>query len=318
MMSGRSGGRKKSKDFNEERSFKNRKKTQKIIDTSSYRQKIPRIIEYHVAWDLLNDHLRPLVTDPDLKNEFSGSIHTEPGHFQRNAKTVRAHSCSEEYVCMANATIVKGKGDSASFFQDIPYTYHTHPAFYYTEYGVKIAPPSGEDIGVFLRGCIEDKSCVHFVVSKEGIYVIIPNPCFIYQARALLERDVRRYNIALVGAEILGMQTHEYRDEWTPEQWLEWVRGRFVCQSIDVEDYSEDIRNKFEYHCECGAADIENFEREFKDIVRNDFQLSNCSHRNPLYEDNPYWTRGNWIDVDFKSWDQLQEEGGLHLRYSDF
>jgi hypothetical protein len=219
---------------------------------------------------------------------------------------------------MAHATIVRGKGDSASFFQDVPYTYHTHPAFYYSEYGVNIAPPSGEDIGVFLRGCVEDKSCVHFVISREGIYVIIPNPCFVYQARELLKRDVRRYNIALVGAEILGMQTHEFRDTWTPEQWLEWVRGRFVCQSIEVEDYKEDIKSKFEYHCECGAADIENFENEFKDIVRNDFQLSNCSHRNPLYADNPYWTQGNWIDVDFKTWRQLEREGGLHLRYADF
>lgn len=273
--------------------------------------------------------IKPLIMSRTIKNEFSGSLHRSSGEFHgehERAEHVEGKCCSEEWECFAHASVVRGVGDSASFFEDIPFTYHTHPTYYYTEYGVKIAPPSGEDIGVFLRGCVEEKSCVHLVISREGVYYIIPNPCFVYQARKLRKENKRDYNIALVGVEILGMQTHEFRDSWTTDRWLEWIRSRFVCGDILVNDYREDIRDKFEYHCECGEADLKNFEREFKRIVREYFDLSTCAHRNPLSrmakkskeEEYAMWTEGNWIDVGFKTWRQLEEDGGLEMKYSDF
>jgi hypothetical protein len=153
----------------------------------------------------------------------------------------------------------------------------------------------------------------------------------VYQARRLLKDNRRDYNIALVGAEILGMQTHEFRDSWTTGRWLEWIRSRFVCGEILVGEYREDIKDKFEYHCECGEADLENFEREFKRIVREYFDLSSCAHKNPLVKLHNQlresgttsrfgdeWTAGNWIDVGFKSWREVEADGGLNVQYSDF
>lgn len=298
-------------------------------------EKDPKIVTYNIPWGVF-EMIKPLIMSRTIKNEFSGSLHRSSAEFHGGhdrAEHVEGKCCGEEWECFAHASIVRGVGDSASFFEDIPFTYHTHPTYYYTEYGVKIAPPSGEDIGVFLRGCIEEKSCVHLVIAREGIYYIIPNPCFVYQARKLRKENKRDYNIALVGAEILGMQTHEFRDSWTTNKWLEWIRSRFVCGEILVNEYREDIREKFEYHCECGDADLQNFEREFKRIVREYFDLSTCAHRNPLRrieksksgdasggDDSVFaqWTEGNWIDVGFKSWREVEEDGGLEMRYSDF
>jgi hypothetical protein len=298
-------------------------------------EKDPKIITYNVPWGVLK-MIKPLIMSRTIKNEFSGSIHRSSAEFHNGherAEHVEGECCSDEFECFAHASIVRGVGDSATFFEDIPFTYHTHPTYYYTEYGVKIAPPSGEDLGVFLRGCIEEKSCVHLVISREGIYYVIPNPCFVYQARKLMKRNRRDYNIALVGAEILGMQTHEFRDSWTTDRWLEWIRSRFVCGEILVSEYREDIKDKFEYHCECGEADLENFEREFKRIVREYFDLSSCAHKNPLTKLHKQlresgdtrcdrvgdeWTAGNWIDVGFKSWREVEADGGLNVQYSDF
>lgn len=276
----------------------------------------PKIIQFKIPWDILNDNIRPLVVTRSIRNEFSGSIHVDGDHSVHGAEQIESSSCSSEFVCMQRASIVKGIGDSAPFFENVQYTYHTHPTYYYTEYGVKIAPPSGEDIGVFLRGCIEDKSCVHLVVAREGIYYIIPNPCFIHQARRLKKRDERRYNIALVGAEILGMQTHECRDSWTPQKWLEWVRNRFVCSEILVHEYKDEIMSKFKYHCaSCTPLVVEEFQNEFLQIV-NKFQLDMCQYTNPII--NQQWGRGNWIDVGFKTWSELEREHGLLVEYSQF
>ena len=287
-------------------------------------EKDPKIITYIIPWGVF-EMIKPLIMSRTIKNEFSGSLHRTSGEFHNEherAEHVEGKCCSEEFECFAHASIVRGVGDSASFFEDIPFTYHTHPTYYYTEYGVKIAPPSGEDIGVFLRGCIEEKSCVHLVISREGVYYIIPNPCFVYQARRLRKENKRDYNIALVGAEILGMQTHEFRDSWTTDRWLTWIRTRFVCGEILVNEYREDIIDKFEYHCECGEAEIQKFEREFKRIVREYFDLSTCAHRNPLsrmsQSEYAMWSEGNWIDVGFKSWRDLERDGGLEMKYSDF
>lgn len=295
-------------------------------------EKDPKIITYKIPWGVFK-MIKPLIMSRSIKNEFSGSIHRSSEDFHggdERAEHVDGECCSDEFECFAHASIVRGVGDSASFFEHIPFTYHTHPTYYYTEYGVKIAPPSGEDIGVFLRGCIEHQSCVHLVISREGIYYIIPNPCFVYQARKLRKENIRDYNIALVGAEILGMQTHEFRDSWTSDRWLEWIRSRFVCGDILVNEYRDDIREKFEYHCNCGDADLESFEHEFKRIVREYFDLASCAHRNPLRRlesqfgttepDTAFarWTEGNWIDVGFKAWRELEQDDGLVMRYSDF
>lgn len=287
----------------------------------------PSIVEFKIPWDILNTFLRPLVENRYLRNEFSGAIQTASGKqhhsHEHGAEHVESSSCSTEFVCMQRATIVRGSGDSAAFYEDIPYTYHTHPIYYYHEYGVRIAPPSGEDIGVFLRGCIEDKACVHFVIAKEGIYHIIPNPCFVHQARRLLKRDVRKYNVAMVGAEILGMQTHECRDSWTPQQWISWVRNQFVCkQNMLVEEYKTDIMQKFGHHCsskECGRITdetLEQFKHEFESIVRHDFMLGACRYTNPIID--AQWGEGNWIDVGFSTWRELERARGLHVRYSVF
>jgi hypothetical protein len=297
-------------------------KTKNVLHIGTDNERIPepKVIDFRVPWDILNTFLRPLVTNRSLRNEFSGSIHADGTHSVRGAEQVvsstSCSSCASEFVCMQRASIVRGIGDSAQFFEDIQYTYHTHPTYYYNEYGVKIAPPSGEDIGVFLRGCIEDKSCVHLVVAREGIYYIIPNPCFVHQIRRLKKRDLRRYNIALVGAEILGMQTHECRDSWTPERWLEWVRGRFVCSEILVHEYRSEIESKFRSHCHsCEPLLIDQFQNEFREIVES-FQLSMCRYTNPIV--NRQWERGNWIDVGFKTWKELETEKGLTVQYSDF
>ncbi len=284
----------------------------------------PSIVEFTIPWDILDTYLRPLVSNRSLRNEFSGAIQrSSDRHHEHNssAEHVESKSCSTEYVCMQRATIVRGAGDSAVFHENIPYTYHTHPIYYYHEYGVRIAPPSGEDIGVFLRGCIEDKSCVHFVIAKEGIYHIIPNPCFVHQARRLRKRSLRKYNIALVGAEILGMQTHEYRDSWTPNKWIEWVRDRFVCKSMLVKEYETEIMQKFNYNCSsCDpftSQTIHQFQDEFRSIVRNDFMLDACRYTNPII--NAQWGKGNWIDVGFSTWKELEEGArGLHVKYSVF
>jgi hypothetical protein len=280
----------------------------------------PKIIEFKIPWDILETYIQPLVINREIKNEFSGSIHVNGDHEVHGAEQVESTSCSSEFVCMQRASIVRGVGDSAPFFDDIQYTYHTHPTYYYTEYGVKIAPPSGEDIGVFLRGCIEEKSCVHLVVAKEGIYYIIPNPCFVHQARRLKKLNERLYNIALVGAEILGMQTHECRDSWTPQRWLEWVNNRFVCSEMAVHEYADEIRAKFNHHCDsCTkiASDdaLQWFHEEFLKIV-NKFMLSMCKYTNPIIR--AHWGRGNWISVGFKTWNELRREQGLHVQYSQF
>lgn len=287
----------------------------------------PSIVEFKIPWDILDTYLRPLVTNRSLRNEFSGAIQAASGKHhahESGAEHVESESCSTEFVCMQRASIVRGSGDSAAFYENIPYTYHTHPIYYYNEYGVRIAPPSGEDIGVFLRGCIEDQSCVHFVIAKEGIYHIIPNPCFVHQARRLRKRDLRKYNIALVGAEILGMQTHECRDSWTPERWIAWVRDRFVCKSLLVEEYKTDILDKFRHHCsscdpftkESTEQLILRFQEEYDSIVRNDFMLNACRYTNPIID--AQWGQGNWIDVGFSTWKQLEEAHGLHVKYSVF
>lgn len=277
----------------------------------------PKVIDFKIPWDILDTYIRPLVVNRSLRNEFSGSIHTDGDHEVHGAEQIESsNTCSNEFVCMQRASIVRGMGDSAPFFENVEYTYHTHPTYYYTEYGVKIAPPSGEDIGVFLRGCIEDKSCVHLVVAKEGIYYIIPNPCFIHQIRRLRKVDERSYNIALVGAEILGMQTHECRDSWTPSKWIDWIRNRFVCSEILVHEYDDEIRTKFNRHCNsCSPLVMEEFQNEFLRIV-NKFQLEMCRYTNPII--NRQWGKGNWIDVGFKTWKELERTRGLVVAYSQF
>ncbi len=279
----------------------------------------PKIIRFKVPWDILSTHLRPLVQDASLRHEYSGAIQTANDDYhadEAGAKHVESDSCSTEFVCMQRASIVNGSGDSAAFYEDIPYTYHTHPVYYYNEYGVKIAPPSGEDLGVFLRGCVEDKSCVHFVISKEGIYYVIPNPCFIHQARRLKKRDLRKYNILMVGIEILGMQTHECRDSWTPERWLEWVRGRFVCGEILVHEYKDEIQQKFSHHCRsCDKLLVDKFQEEFLDVI-NEFRLNMCQYTNPIL--NKQWGETNIFDVGFFRWQQMEAQKGLPVEYSVF
>jgi len=284
----------------------------------------PAIIEYKIPWDILDTFIRPLVTNRSLRNEFSGAIQAAGDthhHDESDAEHVESESCSTEYLCMQRASIVRGSGDSAAFYENIPYTYHTHPIYYYHEYGVRIAPPSGEDIGVFLRGCIEDKACVHFVIAKEGVYHIIPNPCFVHQARRLRKHDIRKYNIAIIGAEILGMQTHECRDSWTPEKWIGWVRERFVCKRILVEEYKTEIMQKFRHHCSSCSnpftdKTITQFQEEFQSIVRDDFMLGACRYTNPIID--AQWGEGNWIDVGFSTWNDIKKANGLHVKYSVF
>lgn len=283
-----------------------------------------RLVEYSLSSEIL-ENLQLLVTNPKIKNEFSG-IFEETRSETNEGKHIHAEHCSQEYECLAHANITSGHGDSAHFYDHVKFTYHTHPQFYYTHYHVKIAPPSGEDIGIFLRGCIEKKTCVHLVLSLEGIYIMIANPCFVRQARNLLRHNTPEslayYNIALIGAEILGMETHEYRDKWSVEQWLEWIRSRFVCRTIQVSDYERDIREKFGYYCSedtCGTdfdkinRNIQQFQERFKEIVEKSFQLAQCSEYNPIQESK--WTQGNWIDVDFVPWEKALSDKHILLRY---
>ncbi len=266
--------------------------------------------EYRVSWDVF-ECLQPLVNG-NHKNEFSGSFHDK----NKNKKC-----CTEEYICLPHANVERGKGDSAKFYENIPFTYHTHPKYYYTEYGVNIAPPSGEDIGVFLRGCIESKTCVHIVLSLEGLYIMYANPCFIKQARRLYKRAKKNnniharsiYNVALIGAEILGMVTHEFRTTWNVDQWLHWVRSRFVCRNVPAQEYSQEIREKFKYHCEeCSDEYIQNFQQLFHEIVRTSFELAGCSAENTIQ--NTRWSEGNWIDVDFITWEQAKKQGYVTIK----
>lgn len=281
----------------------------------------------NLSWNILKQ-LKPLVFE-NHKNEFSGEIHTHESYSvsnpakkeRRRGEYIREETCSHG-SCVSQVSITRGNGDSAKFYSDVEFTYHTHPIYYYKKYGVKIAPPSGEDIGVFLRGCIEHNSCLHLVLSKEGVYVMYANPCFIEQARRLYERDTKEsrtyYEIALVGAEILGMETHECRDQWTVEQWLQWIRNRFVCRTIQTSEYEHEIRQKFNYHCDdCldifEGANIEKFQQLFREIVQTSFDLARCSERNEYR--GTRWSEGNWLDVEFFSWKRAQDEGGIRLIY---
>ncbi len=265
------------------------------------------IKEYHITWDVF-EKLYPLVNG-EHKNEFSGAFH----------ESIDVECCSKEFVCLPSVKITRGKGDSARFFDTIPFTYHTHPKYYYTAYHVKIAPPSGEDIGVFLRGCVESKTCVHIVLSLEGLYIMYANPCFIRQARRLYKRGKTNeyaraaYNIALVGAEILGMVTHEYRSIWTTEEWLQWIRSRFVCKNVPTQEYSSEIKQKFKYHCDdCSDVYIKKFQNLFNKIVRTSFKLAKCSAENTIHQTR--WKEGNWIDVDFISWEKAKTDGFVRIR----
>ncbi len=272
-----------------------------------------------VPWDILRE-IRKLIDDSSIQNEFSGVFHKfSERHTHDHAGRVISTGCrASADKCIARATVSGGQGDSAQFFEEVELTYHTHPKYYYNEYHVKIAPPSGEDIGVFLRGAIEENSVVHLVFSVEGVYALVANPCFVEQARRLLERGERSkkalaaYNIALIGAEILGMETHECREAWSVDQWLAWIRGRFVCRNVDVADYKRDIRRKFKYHCEsCDPLDVRHFQGIFKDIVRTSFELARCSDLNAV--SHTRWSEGNWVDVSFKSWTELESRGGFEL-----
>ena len=281
------------------------------------------VVDVHIPWDIIQPF--SALVNGEHKNEFSGVLYHQRQRIQarkRGHEIVESHSLrchgSNTGSCVMRASIHGGHGDSARFFDDVPFTYHTHPKYYYEEYHVKIAPPSGEDIGVFLRGAIEDNSIVHLVVSQEGIYVMLANPCFVEQARNLFRRgknDERArsyYNIALVGAEILGMETHEFRDTWTVDDWLGWIRSRFVCRNIDVEEYSDDIRRKFKGHCEdCQPLQIERFQELFKEIVNTSFQLAQCSEINPAQHSR--WSEGNWVDVSFFTWEDAQNNGGIRI-----
>jgi hypothetical protein len=190
--------------------------------------------------------------------------------------------------------------------------------YYYKAYNVKIAPPSGEDIGVFLRGSIQTMSVIHIVLSVEGLYVMIANPCFVEQARNLLHGShplsKSYYHIAVIGAEILGMTTHEFRSKWTTDEWIQWIRNRFVCSNVDARSYEQDIRKKFTSQCPtCPPLDddIRAFNEQFKHVVRTSFELAPCTDVNAL--SNSRWKEGNWVDVEFVSWDDAERLGGIHL-----
>jgi hypothetical protein len=283
-----------------------------------------RVVEYSIPWDMLKN-LKQFVTDGSIKNEFSGIFEQKQDETVTKGKQIKAHTCSSEHECLAHANITTGEGDSAHFYDNVKFTYHTHPLYYYKEYKVRIAPPSGEDIGVFLRGCIEKKTCVHLVLSLEGIYIMIANPCFVRIARKLLKlntpRSIAYYNIALVGAEILGMETHEYRHIWRVQEWLRWIRNRFVCRSIQTKDYANDIREKFGYHCSEETCEdfnqvqenVEEFQKRFREIASTYIDLSKCSETNPIQ--NSKWTQGNWIDVDFVPWTKAKRDGHILLKY---
>jgi hypothetical protein len=108
------------------------------------------------------------------------------------------------------------------------------------------------------------------------------------------------------------METHECREAWSVDQWLAWIRGRFVCRNVDVADYKRDIRRKFKYHCEsCDPLDVGRFQDLFKDIVRTSFELARCSDLNAVSQTR--WSEGNWVDVSFKSWTELESRGGFEL-----
>jgi hypothetical protein len=142
----------------------------------------------------------------------------------------------------------------------------------------------------------------------------------VHQARRLKERDERLYNIALVGAEILGMQTHECRDSWTPERWVEWIRNQFVCKKILINDYSSDIEDKFKMHCRsCDSKNlVKRFEREFKHIVEQ-FSLQSCAfYANESGADlQNEFGEGRWLSAHFVPWDKLEREG-LHAKSMRF
>lgn len=304
-------------------------RTQKFhLDTDDSLQNT-KIIDLNISWDILKE-LQKLVIS-DFKYEFSGSFQ-QSEEFDivdnNNKKHVHSHSCSShpQSKCLAHANITKGNGDSAHFYDYVQFTYHTHPKFYYDYYHVNIAPPSGEDIGVFLRGCIENKTCTHLVLSREGIYIMIANPCFIRQARNLLHYNTKLsfayYNIALIGAEILGMETHECREVWDTQRWLQWVHGRFVCKNIQINEYEQDIRKKFNYYCNSNKCtgftkndDIQKFQDIFKHIVDTSFQLQQCAATNPFQ--NNKWSEGNWIDVQFISWDDAEKQQNIQIHYNE-
>lgn len=286
------------------------------------------IVDLNLSWDILAQ-LEPYVTS-DYKNEFSGTFVTgeeDSPSEDNNKHTTHVHTqkcmTTEEVACLATATITKGQNDSAQFFHQIPYTYHTHPKFYYAHYDVQIAPPSGEDIGVFLRGCVESKTCFHLVLCCEGIYIMHANPCFIRQARQLLREDSERremdfalYNISIIGAEILGMETHNYRNSWSVDQWLQWIKGRFVCNTIQTKSYEQEIRQKYDHFCSsCPELDenIKVFENIFKNVVEQTFQLSQCAATNTVSKSK--WTQGNWVDVEFVSWEDAKAKGHIHISY---
>lgn len=303
------------------KNFKNFK-----IDTNDSLEQT-KIIDLNISWDILKV-LQPLVLKDNYQNEFSGSFQQSQEYDivkNKNKQHIHASSCSDTETCLGHANITTGHGDSAHFYDYVKFTYHTHPKFYYDHYKVNIAPPSGEDIGVFLRGCIENKTCVHLVLSKEGIYIMIANPCFVRQARNLLNYNTKLsrgyYNIALIGAEILGMKTHECREVWSVEQWLQWVHDRFVCKNIEMGDYENEIREKFNYHCDNNNCqgftknnDIQTFQNIFQQIASTSFQLQQCASTNP-FQNNNNWTGGNWIDVQFISWDNAKN--GITIKYNE-
>ncbi len=289
-----------------------------------------KVVDVFIPWDIIQPF--GALVSGEHKNEFSGIFYHPKQRVQsrkRGHRIVESHvgtgRCNNNRGCGGNAgarvmraSIHGGHGDSAQYYEDVPFTYHTHPKYYYEEYHVNIAPPSGEDIGVFLRGAIEDNSIVHVVFSMEGIYVMIANPCFVEQARNMYQRGKKdkraraAYNIALVGAEILGMETHEHRSTWSVDEWLAWIRGRFVCRNIDVEEYTDDIKQKFDYHCEdCDPLEINRFQDLFKEIVRTSFELAQCSEINAAQHTR--WTEGNWVDVQFVTWENAQRDGGVRI-----
>jgi len=141
------------------------------------------------------------------------------------------------------ASLVKGGGNDT----DVPIGkvgFHTHPDEEYTAQGVSYAWPSGDDYEAFRNKIVDDKTILHLVVTKEGIYFISLHPNAVKGGKKFIKKGkkmAKRYKFPLPSG-----------DEMTPRGYISEIKkipskGRF----FHVEFYSyEDLDKepKFDFY----------------------------------------------------------------------
>jgi hypothetical protein len=180
------------------------------------------------------------VDDNGKHNEFGGAL-----KFVKNNK-----SNKPDYFIVIDEKIKIMTGTDNE--TDVPYGesgYHTHPALEYEAQKVKYAWPSGDDYMAILDKMINEKTILHIVATKEGVYIVSFSENGIIKGTKFLKTSKNKKYSMKYKLELPNIKNDDFI---TPEKYIEKINQIpdedkiFNVQFLTWEDASNEYF-KFNY-----------------------------------------------------------------------